>query len=169
MLPSSAIIGDGPETRILDREFEDEGIIGMFARCARRAIGRWEDLHSRPSTTPPALYAKSAEAELSTHLSWPFEKGPFDFCANSLPFRAVESRAGFDNSDPCAFIDERNPTSLAGEGQVEHIEVTIILTRATDPLLKKQPQVCLVEIGPGAAKKILRHCITPRTLAGSLP
>jgi hypothetical protein len=39
---------------------------------------------------------------------------------------------------------------------VKHIEITVILTRATNPLLKKQPQVCLVEIGPRVAEKTSR-------------
>src|SRR5262249_48333341 len=79
------------------------------------------------------------------------------FCTNLLPFPAVESRAGLDSDDLRASVGERNPTFLARERQGKHIKITVILTRATNPLLKKQPQVCLVEIGPRVGKKTLRH------------
>jgi hypothetical protein len=114
-------------------------------------------LQSRPHTTPRTIYAKSTEAELSADPLGTFKNGPLDFRANPVPLRAIESRARFNSDDLCAFIGERNPTFLAHEGQMEHI--ARMLTKAKNPLLKKQPQVCLIEIGPRVAKKIFvpRH------------
>jgi hypothetical protein len=40
---------------------------------------------------------------------------------------------------------------------MKRVKISIILTGAANPLLKKQPQVCLVEISPRIAKKIFSH------------
>src|SRR2546426_11842630 len=98
MLAHAAMIGDGPYACVLDGKFKDKRIVRKLAGARR--IVRWRnDLHARPGATPPALHAKSAEADISPNLLRPFQDGLFDLFANALPFRAVESLAGFDGSD----------------------------------------------------------------------
>src|SRR5580658_4578626 len=140
MLASAALVGDGiigggPYTRILGREFENEGIVCAFVG-ARRPFWRREDLHSRSFATPPARYALRVEANVSADPQRAFHNRPFDFCANPVPFLAVKSWPRFDSVDLCAFIGGRHPTLLAGERQVDYVLVTVVLTGAADSLLK---------------------------------
>ena len=161
MLAHAAMIGDGPYACVLDGKFKNKRIVRKLAG-ARRIVRWWNNLHARPRATPPALHAKSAEADVSPNLLRPFQEERLDLFANPLPFHGVESRARFDGNNLRPFVGERNPTFFARERQVKHMGITVILAGITNSLPKKQPQVCLVEIGPRLAKKVIRHLLNRR-------
>src|SRR5438046_2665587 len=68
MLSQAAVVSDWPEVARLNRKLEDERMFGYLTggrRCVRR---RWEDLHSRASTTPGTGYAETAETPVPADL-----------------------------------------------------------------------------------------------------
>ena len=152
MLFHQPVVGQPPKVALSYWELKDERMIRHFHRCPWRIIRRRKNLHPATLSSPRTGHPIPAKAIVTPYLERAAKDRLLNLFARPPPLGGIESRAGLYGRDfSLAIIGESDLAGLTRKRQVNFIGIfvdAVVLARAADVLVEKQPQFVWVHSLP---------------------
>ena len=116
-----------------------------------RVTRRRKNLHSRAIPPPRTQHAETTETILTPHLERSGKDRSLDVLADSVPLGNLERLTGLYGDDLFLAKDEHDSAGRPCKRKVKFVRIigaTVMLSRSSDPLVQKEPQIGSIKARP---------------------